>query len=132
MSHIINTNGQPVTAEENNQSNQRVALNGDKMNQIIGAYARLKQIGQAKILTPKDEAEKQGLVNFLTGAFFAHAEEFFGCWVTLQNEYTPLITGVTGLLHRALSRIDSINRQQQQSAAVQEVPDKPKVEVVTK
>lgn len=105
---IINTNGQPVTSESTeSQTQARVSLTPAEAQRIIGAYARLKELNAASITTPKEDAEKAGLQNFLTGAFFQHAEEFFGCWVTLNQEYIPLITGFTGLLNRALARIDA-------------------------
>lgn len=108
---IVNTNGQPVTAESPETpaapvQQQRVGLTGPEMQRIVGAYHRLKELASATIANPRDEAEKAGLLNFVQGALMANAEELFGSWVVLQNEYTPLINGVTGLLRRALNRID--------------------------
>lgn len=127
---IINTNGQTVTSEspaQEQQQQQRVALTPAEAQRIIGAYARLKELTSSAVSNPKDDAEKAGLQNFLTGAFFTHAEEFFGCWVTLNQEYIPLITGFTALMNRALARIDAqakFRSQAAQASAVTETPDK--------
>src|SRR5579862_4329951 len=116
---LVNAAGQPTTPEQ--QPQQRAPLNPAELQRIISAYARLKELNAAAyarlkelnaatIANPRDDAEKQGLVNFLNDALLANAEEFFGCWVTMHQEYTPLITGFTALLQRALSRIDAMNR----------------------
>jgi hypothetical protein len=108
---IVNVNGQPTTptGEPNPAVAPRTSLTPAEAQQIIGAYAKLKQLNANAISNPRDDAEKAGLINFLHGALLAHAEEFFGCWVAINQEYTPLITGFTALLQRALTRIDYQN-----------------------
>jgi hypothetical protein len=115
---IVDINGQSVTTESPTCTSNptpaaapaapapRPSLSPEEMQRIIGAYARLKQLGDSKIINPRDEAERTGLQNFLTGALLTHCEELFGCWVAMHNEYTPLITGFTALVGRALNRID--------------------------
>ena len=127
---LINVNGQPVTSEvpasatpEAAAPAQRVQLTPQQVQQIIGAYQRLKELSAANITTPKEDAEKQGLINFLHASLLQHAEEFFGCWVAINQEYTPLINGFTALLRRALTRIDASNQANQVQAV--ETADKP-------
>jgi hypothetical protein len=114
---IINTNGQPITAEAPvataQVQPQRQSLTPAEMQRIIGGYARLKELNAATITSPKEDAEKTGLQNFLAGALLANAEELFGCWVAVQQEYTPLITGFSALLRRCLNRIDAAAKAQE-------------------
>lgn len=120
MSTIITPNGTPANPNLAAQQQQRQPISASQMQQIIGAYARLKEINSATIANPRDDAEKQGLINFLNSALLSNAEELFGAWVAVNQEYSPLITGFTALLQRALARIDSVNRA---AAAVQEQPE---------
>ena len=119
---IVTANGQPATPSDSAapEQQQRVQLTPQQAQQIIGAYSRLKELNSNVVANPRDDAEKQGLINFLNGAFMAHAEEFFGCWVVVNQEYNPLITGFTSLLRRALTRIDAAARQENQAATVTE------------
>jgi len=115
---IINTNGQPVTTEDQTkQQQQRQGISPAEMQKIIGAYAQLKQLNSSTILSPNDQAIQKGLLDFLTGAMLANAEELFGSWVAIHQEYTPLIQGVTALLNRALARIDAQNRKVEEAPA---------------
>lgn len=79
-------------------------ISPEKMRQLIGGYARLKELGQSKIINPRDEGEKKGLHDFVTNAMLEHAEEFFGCWVAVRQGYEPLITGFADLMARAAQR----------------------------
>ncbi len=85
------------------------------MQEIIGAYARLKELNASKIINPRDDAEKKGLHDFLVNALLAHAEEFFGCWVTMNQEYKPLIAGVGALLARATRSIAAQEEKPQEA-----------------
>ena len=75
------------------------------MQEIIGAYARLQQIGSATIIEPKHEAEQRGLIQYLNKELLEYAGELFGCWVAVRQEYEPLINGVSALLNRASARL---------------------------
>lgn len=99
-----------LLADEAKQPPQRKAVDPQEMQRIIGAYARLKELNEKTIKSPNDDAEAEGLLQFVTGALLTHAEELFGCWVVCRNEYTPLVTGFTGLLNRALAAIDARNK----------------------
>lgn len=99
-----------MLADEAKQPAKRVAVDPQDMQRIIGAYARLKELNEKTIKSPNDDAEAKGLLQFVTGSLLTHAEELFGCWVVCRNEYTPLVTGFTGLLNRALAAIDARNK----------------------
>jgi hypothetical protein len=114
---IVNVNGQAVTSEKSNTDINTPPppqpVTTAEMNRIIGAYARRKELNAVPNRTGKEDAELAGLVSYITNALLANAEELFGAWVVLNQEYTPLITGFTAILNRALARIDAANRSHQ-------------------
>ena len=125
MSQIVNTAGQAITTESSTPAGPpqvQQPLTAQQMQQIIGAYARLKELSAATIANPRDEAEVKGLQNFLMGALMTNAEELFGAWVVCNQEYTPLIHGFTALLKRALTRIDAANKGVPQAVEVPTTP----------
>jgi hypothetical protein len=102
---------QAAHAAESEQKQLAAPLTGAQVQQAVEAYKRLSEIASSKIVNPRDEAEKTGLINFLQGFFLEHAGEFFGCWVAIQNEYSPLVNGFTQLLARATARLSQMNEK---------------------
>jgi len=98
---------------------QRPPIAPEEMRKIIGAYARLQQLGSSTIINPRDEAEQKGLVQFLQNALLENAGELFGCWVAVRQEYEPLISGFTALMRRALTKIDQSNQVNSSASAEQ-------------
>lgn len=99
---LSRTNAQ--VEQQAQQPERRTGCSPEKMREIIGAYKRLKEIGSSKIINPTAEAEQRGLVQYLHRELLENAEELFGAWVVIRQEYEPLITGVANLLARASAR----------------------------
>lgn len=64
------------------------------------AYRQLDTLLNQAVVTPNRDADIKGITEYLKNTFLAHADEFIGCWVTLNREYQPLLMGIRGVLNR--------------------------------
>lgn len=83
---------------------------------IVKAMRRLQQLAGSKILTRDGDAEKQAAMQLVNRAMVAHAPEFLGTWQVMNNEYTPLVQGMAGLLKRAVHINEQEMMARQQAA----------------
>ena len=91
-------------------------LTQEDINKLAGALHRLKELDAKQIIESTDAAEKRGLQNFLAAESPKFLEEFIACWITVQQEYRPLIQGFTGLFRHAVTLIDRAQPQQEAKA----------------
>ena len=84
----------------NEQQQQQNVLTPEKVQQLIAAVARLKEIGGSTIIDPRNEAEQVGL------------KKFIGCWVAVRQEYEPLVQTLERIANRVFS-VRQSNRQPQ-------------------
>ena len=70
-------------------------------HEIGGALHRIEEIAAKKVVAPGDEAERRGQEQFLQRVLVEHAHDLLACWFTMQQQYKPLILGVTSLLAHA-------------------------------
>jgi hypothetical protein len=80
------------------------------IDELAGALHRLNELNTKVIKETTDAAEARGLTAFLQANALPHLEEFLACWITIQQEYRPLLQGVTGLLGNAFQLLQ---RQQE-------------------
>lgn len=96
------------------QPNQNV-ITPEKMQQVIFAFARLRELGSTVIIDPKNEAEVVGLKKFLGDFFLEHGNELVGCWVAVRQEYEPLVQTIERIANRVLT-VRNSNRPPAQQA----------------
>jgi hypothetical protein len=96
-------------------STEHQPLSGEKAQQIAAALARFREIGNNKIINPRDEAEITGLKNFFSQVIIEHGNELLGNWIVVRQEYEPLVQTV----ERIADRIVAIrtNRNNERAAA---------------
>ena len=83
------------------------------IDEIAGGLDRLAQLNEKVLKETTDAAEARGLQAFIQTKMTEHAMEFVACWITMQNEYLPLVKGFTALFGNACTMID---RQQKARA----------------
>jgi len=96
----------------NEQQQQQNVLTPEKVQQLIAAVARLKEIGGSTIIDPRNEAEQVGLKKFIGETMAEHVSEFIGCWVAVRQEYEPLVQTLERIANRVFS-VRQSNRQPQ-------------------
>jgi hypothetical protein len=82
---------------------KQTELTADKAREIIGAIARLGELGSNIIVDASTAAERQALKKWLGEALVEHSGELMGCWVAIRQEYEPLVNALAGVLPRALA-----------------------------
>ena len=86
-------------------------LTPERANEIGRALQRFAEIGNTKIINPRDEAELNGLKKFFSDVMVAHGSEFMGCWMAIRTEYEPLVQ----VIERISTRIRAIGAAKTQS-----------------
>ena len=76
-------------------------LNEEIVTKMGGALDRLAVLGESKIFTTEQAAEKRGNEQFLQNTLLEHAPELLGAWITVRNQYVPLVRGFATLLMNA-------------------------------
>lgn len=71
------------------------------VTELGGALDRLEVLSQQSIFTTETAAEKRGQEAFLQRALLEHAPELLGAWVTIQEQYAPLVRGFAALTMNA-------------------------------
>ena len=84
------------------------------VSEMGGALQRIEELSTKAIIETSDAAERRGLEQFLTRALLEHAPELLGSWVTVRQEYAPLVRGFASLIKNA----DSILVRPQTSVRV--------------
>jgi flagellar biosynthesis component FlhA len=90
-------------------------LTQKQIDELAGALHRLKELNSKAIKESTDASETRGLNAFLQSNLMNHAEEFIACWITVQNEYRPLLQGFSGLFANTLAVLQAreINKAKQ-------------------
>lgn len=91
------TNTGPVPI---NAASARPSLTFGEANKLGGAYARLREISQNKILTANDEAEKAGLQTYIRQELDKWGLELLASWFTVHTEYRPILTAIDIVVSR--------------------------------
>jgi hypothetical protein len=78
------------TTEQQNQ-NQFKPVTHELINNMLAAIRRINSIHTAEIKRPTDDSELEQATTYLAQNFLAHAGEFLGTWITVANEYEPLV-----------------------------------------
>lgn len=78
-----------------------VPLTPEEAQQLMQAIKRYSELQDQKIITPKAEAERAGLLQHLQTQLVVHSSEFLGCWIAVTREYQPLVMALRGIFSRA-------------------------------
>ncbi len=88
----------------------------ETLNQLGGALQRIAELNEKKIIESSDAGERRAQEAFVKDTLYANASELCGAWITIQNNYKPLVTGFTALLRTALT---IINRESENANTAQ-------------
>jgi hypothetical protein len=96
-----------------------------KVADVVNLQAAYRQLGELlnqSVVTSNRDADVKGITEYLKNTFLAHADEFIGCWITLNREYQPLLMGVRGLLNRIadIDAAEQANIEAHRKSQVQE------------
>ena len=107
-------------------------MNIETLNQIGGALQRIQALGEKKILESSDAGERRAQEAFVKDTLYANASELCGAWITIQNNYKPLVAGFTALLRTSLAIINReegiANTASEAKAADPATPPEPSAE----
>ena len=114
---IVDLSGKPVTGDAANRTSKAlgedldsqapsgpaprpVSLTFGEANRLGGAYARLRELAQKKVITANDEAEKAGLQTYIKQEVEKWGPELLGTWFVVHTEYQPLLRAINGIVDR--------------------------------
>lgn len=118
MSNIITPDSKaPSTAKEEPNATQVEQLNKYEAERLLGAFARLHELEDQKIITPNGEAEKKGIKLFVTNSFLKVGPQLLGSYLTLKGEYEPLVLTFSLFFRRVLTNVNMMEFQTQQREA---------------
>lgn len=117
MSNIIT----PDSAKKNQPSStaaEQVShveqLNKYEAERLLGAFARLHELEDQKIVTPNSEAEKKGIQLFITNSLLKVGPQLLGCYLTLKGEYEPFVLTFSLFFRRVLANVNMMEAQAEQ------------------
>jgi hypothetical protein len=79
-------------------------------HQVFGVWVRANAIG---LVTAESEAQKATSASQLAQFFLQHGGEMLGAWITIHNEYEPILRAFTPVVGRAVDHINAVAAQQQ-------------------
>jgi hypothetical protein len=85
-------------------------MNTKTFNELGGALHRIAELNARKVVTSDDSSEKRALEAYVAGALRENAEQLLAAWVTVENEYKPLVSGFASLFSYA-TQIMAARRQ---------------------
>ena len=68
--------------------------------ELGGALARLAELGDSKIITKENEAERNTLQRFVTTTAVECLPDLLGAWFTVRRQYEPLLLAISGVVHQ--------------------------------
>lgn len=89
----------PVTAAQINEAYR-----------LFHIWARANAI---TVVTPQSEQEKQTVALQLSQFFMQYGGEMIGAWVTMHNEYEPILRAFTPVVGRAVEHMNAVAAAQQ-------------------
>lgn len=85
----------------NSTEKENLALTGELVNQMRKALVRLTELKSNAVETPGKQQEIENLQDFVGQVLISNAGEFIGTWLTVNNEYAPMVRSFAILLDRA-------------------------------
>lgn len=82
------------------------------------AVRRIDQLSNQSIVTKDTEGELDAARQFVSHTVVQHANELIGTWIAMENEYSPLVQGLTGLLRRVNTNTQFIKPSAKEPKAV--------------
>lgn len=93
-------------------------LSKHEAERLLGAFARLHELEDTKVITPTSDAEKRGIQAFLSNSFLRIGPGLLGSYLTLKGEYEPLVLTFSLFFRRVLGNVNAMEaRAQEQEAA---------------
>lgn len=83
-------------------------LTADMINEahrLFGIWVRANAIA---VVTSDGEAAKQSAANQLGQFFLQHGGELLGAWITIHNEYEPVLRAFMPLVGRSIDHLNQI------------------------
>lgn len=120
MSNIIIT---PDSPKQSSTASEQVVSHVEQLSKpeaerLLGAFARLHELEDTKIITPTSEAEKKGIQAFLSNSFHRVGPQLLGSYLTLKGEYEPLVLTFSLFFRRVLANVNMMEaRAQEQEQA---------------
>lgn len=114
MSNIIITPDSkpaPSTAPEKQEVSHVEQLTKAEAERLLGAFARLHELEDTKIVTPTSEAEKKGIQIFLSKSFHRIGPQLLGSYLTLKGEYEPLVLTFSLFFRRVLGNVNAMEQR---------------------
>ena len=92
-------------------------MNYKTLNEMGGALRRIAELQAKKIIEKDDASELRALEAYVQSALRENANELLASWVTVENEFKPLVQGFSSLLGYAAQIVDRKNAARQAPAA---------------
>lgn len=84
---------------------------------MVAAIQRINQIHSSVVKKVTDEGEIEAATTYLAQNFLQHAGEFLGTWITVANEYEPLVSAWAGFNNRVAGFIAAKQRSDAEKLA---------------
>jgi hypothetical protein len=100
----------------NEKQNKFQPVTRELVGGMLAAIQRINAIHASPLKKVTDDAELESATTYLAQNFLQHAGEFLGTWITVANEYEPLVSAWATFNARTAGY--SAVRQKQQNAAI--------------
>lgn len=88
-------------------------LTAEMINEAFRLFGIWVRANAVSVVTPQSEAEKQQTAAALVQFFLQYGGETLGAWVTIRNEYEPILRAFTPIVGRTIDHLNAVAAQQQ-------------------
>lgn len=110
----VNKQAPPSTGNAEQVISHVEQLSKHEAERLLGAFARLHELEDTKIITPTSDAEKRGIQAFLSNSFLRIGPQLLGSYLTLKGEYEPLVLTFSLFFRRVLTNVNMMEARAQE------------------
>jgi hypothetical protein len=115
MSNIITPDSVKASSAAQEKETQQVEhLNKYEAERLLGAFARLHELEDQKVITPNFAAEYKGIQLFITNSLLKVGPQLLGSYLTLKGEYEPFVLTFSLFFRRVLANVNMMEAQSEQ------------------
>jgi len=83
-------------------------ISADMVNEAYRLFGIWVRANAISVVTAESEAEKHNTALALSQFFLQHGGELIGAWITIHNEYEPILRAFTPIVGRSVDHINAV------------------------
>lgn len=89
-------------------------VSADMINEAYRLFGIWVRANAISVVTPESEAEKVNAATQLGQFFLQHGGELLGAWITIHNEYEPILRAFAPVVGRSVEHLNAMAAAQAQ------------------